>query len=466
MTVFRLDRRSKAVKIPLSWRQVALIALLGVLTPLFAACGGAPASQGTTPPTAVINAPTLPPVAATVNPISPVPTATSDNPAPTPVPPPPTAAPVELTFPLRLPQPEHGVVAHLYYTDRERVLTLTEIAGYTWVRQQIQWKDIEGPEPGDYKWGELDNIVDDVAARNLNLLISIVKAPSFYNPTNGLPRDPVTMGNFVEAMVRRYGTKIKAIEIWNEQNLAVENGGRVTVEDAGHYVEILVECYKRIKAVEPRIFVLSGAPSSSGVDEPSLAVSDERYYRAMYEYKGGLIKDYFDAQAVHPGGAANPPDTLWPEKPSYIQGCKPAPDRCWNDHPTHYFRHVENVRKFMVEEGVGDHQIWITEFGWATPNSTPGYEFGNYVSLEQQRDYIITAMKRIDELYRAPDGKPWVGVAFLWNMNFAVLWGAQGNPDHEQASFGILNPDWSPRPSFLAIQGYLAERKRRMESGR
>jgi hypothetical protein len=211
---------------------------------------------------------------------------------------------VDLTFPLTLPQTQHGVVAHLYYTDRERVLTLTEIAGYTWVRQQIQWKDIEGPEPGDYKWGELDDIVDDVAARNLNLLISIVKAPSFYNPTNGLPRDPVTMGNFVEAMVRRYGTKIKAIEIWNEQNLAVENGGRVTVEDAGHYVEILVECYKRIKAVEPRIFVLAGAPSSSGVDEPSLAVSDERYYRAMYEYKGGLIKDYFDAQAVHPGGAA------------------------------------------------------------------------------------------------------------------------------------------------------------------
>ena len=67
MAVFRLDRRSKAVKIPLSWRQVALITLLGVLTPLFAACGGAPASQGTTPPTAVINAPTTPPGAATVD---------------------------------------------------------------------------------------------------------------------------------------------------------------------------------------------------------------------------------------------------------------------------------------------------------------------------------------------------------------------------------------------------------------
>jgi hypothetical protein len=86
MAVFRLDRRSKAVKIPLSWRQVALIALLGVLTPLFAACGGAPASQGTTPPTAVINAPTTPPGAATVNPIPPSPTVTSDNPTPDPMP--------------------------------------------------------------------------------------------------------------------------------------------------------------------------------------------------------------------------------------------------------------------------------------------------------------------------------------------------------------------------------------------
>jgi hypothetical protein len=83
------------------------------------------------------------------------------------------------------------------------------------------------------------------------------------------------------------------------------------------------------------------------------------------------------------------------------------------------------------------------------------------VSLEQQRDYIIAAMKRIDEVYRMPDGKPWVGVTFLWNMNFAVLWGAQGKPNHEQASFGILNPDWSPRPSFLAIQSYLAARKQR-----
>ena len=64
---------------------------------------------------------------------------------------------------------------------------------------------------------------------------------------------------------------------------------------------------------------------------------------------------------------------------------------------------------------------------------------------------------------RYDDGSPWVGAMFLWNLNFAVLWGGQGNPDHEQASFGILNPDWSPRPSFNAVQGLIAQLKQKQE---
>jgi hypothetical protein len=442
----------------LNIRGALLLLLAGLLLSLLAACGGAPAAPAPTEaplPTASIPRPTEAPAATAAPAPTEAPGATA-APVATEAP----TAPEAVEFPIRLPDVNFGVVSHLYYTDRERVLTLSEIAGFTWVRQQIQWKDIEGPEPKDYKWGELDNIVDDVASRpDTKILISIVKSPSFYNPTNGLPQNPADMGDFVEALVQRYGTKISAIEIWNEQNLAVENGGRVTEEDAGRYVEILAESYRRIKALEPSMIVLAGAPSSSGVNDPGIAVSDENYYRAMYSYKGGMIKDFFDAQAVHPGGAANPPDTMWPDNPSYIDGCQPAPDRCWNDHPTHYFRHIENVRRFMVDNGVGDHQIWVTEFGWATRNNTPGYEFGNYVTWDQQRDYILAAMRRTNDEYRDEAGRPWVGVMFLWNMNFAVLWGAQGNGDHEQASFGILNPDWSPRPSFLGIQAYLAELK-------
>jgi len=51
----------------------------------------------------------------------------------------------------RIDEVEFGVVEHLFYTDRERVLTLTEIAGFDWIRQQIHWKDIEA-SPGVYYW--------------------------------------------------------------------------------------------------------------------------------------------------------------------------------------------------------------------------------------------------------------------------------------------------------------------------
>lgn len=449
-------KEKRIVKISRAYvRTIVLALLLGLLLPILAACGGSSETPASTLPTtdtapAVDARPTNP---AATNAPPPTPAAAATAPA-APATPPPAAGPADLTGPLKTPYLEFGVVEHLYYTDRGRVLDLTNIAGFDWVRQQVVWKDVEGPTPGNYAWGDLDNIVNEVAAHKLKLLISVVQAPSFHTADgkNGLPKDPKSLGDFVEAMVKRYGDKIQAYEIWNEQNLAHENGGRVTIEDAGRYVEILAESYKRIKVINPAAFVLAGPPSSSGVNDPSLAVSDENYYRAMYSYKNGMIKQFFDAQAVHPGGAANPPDTLWPDNPSKAQG--------WNDHQTHYFRHIENVRRFMIEEGVGDHQIWITEFGWATKNITPGYEFGNQVSFDQQRDYIIGAMKRTYEEYRDEKGDPWVGVTFLWNMNYAVIKGAQNEPLHEQASFGILDPDWSPRPSFIAIQGFLDKVKK------
>jgi hypothetical protein len=364
-----------------------------------------------------------------------------------------------ITGPLSTPYLEYGVINHLYYTDRGRVLILTNNAGFDWVRQQIHWKDMEGPEPGNYAWGDFDAIVEDVANHNLKLLVSVVKSPDFYNETNGLPRDPKPLGDFLEALMKRYGNKIGAVEVWNEQNLARENGGRVTLEDAGHYVEVLAEAYRRIKAISPGTYVLAAPPSSTGFNREDVAVPDEDFYRAMYSYKNGMIKDYFDAQAVHPGGAANPPQYLYPDEPYTVPNCPPELGSCWTNDATHYFRHIENVRRFMVEEGVGDHQIWVTEFGWATANNTPGYEFGDFVTPEQQAQYTVDAMKWAHEKYRNPDGSSWVGVMFLWNMNFAVIWAGQGNPNHEEASFGLLNPDWSPRPVFDAVQGYLARVK-------
>jgi polysaccharide biosynthesis protein PslG len=436
----------------------ALAPLALMLAMLIAACGGAatPPEQGAgaqTQPTTAAEQPTAAPAQ---------PTTAAEQ--PTAAPAQPTTAAEQPTTPPNQPNQgernpdylEFGVVAHLYYTDRERVMQLTQNAGFDWVRQQIYWRDIEDPVNGILAWDEVDRIVEATNAYGRKLLVNVVRSPTAYNASNGLPDDPATFANFMGLLAERYKGRIHAYEVWNEPNLAHETGGTIRPEDVGRYVEMLKLAYTTIKAIDPDAIVLAAASSSSAVTNPSIALADEEFYRLMYTYNDGEVRNYFDVQAVHPGGAANPPDTLWPDSPSFIEGCLPAPDRCWNDDETHYFRHIENVRRWMEQYGMGDKEVWITEYGWATENNTPGFEFGNFVSREQQAEYITGAIRRTFEEY------PYVGNMFLWNMNFAVTKAENGlDPNHEQASFGLLNPDWSPRPSYLAVQSLIAELKQR-----
>jgi hypothetical protein len=284
-----------------------------------------------------------------------------------------------------------------------------------------------------------------VNARGLKLMISVVRSPSFYGRggRDGLPEDPNALGNFLAALARRYQGRVHAIQIWNEQNLAYENGGYVSTEDAGRYVEILKVAYTRIKEVDPAIFVITGAPASTAVDSPGVAISDIRYYHAMFEYQGGVIRNYMDALGVHPGGSANPPESYPGDVPSTAQG--------WTEHPTFYFRRIEDIRALMLEYGMDQTSVWITEFGWATPNTTPGFEFGHQVSLDLQAQYIERAMRLTSEKY------PWVEAMFLWNLNFATLKARDGDPLHEQASFAILDAGNNPRPAFWAAQTFIQE---------
>src|SRR5690606_1759266 len=93
-----------------------------------------------------------------------------------------------------LPQPFiYGYNALLYgqgteWQDRNRVLTLSKNSGVNWLRQQVRWQDLHDRSGAIY-WGELDDIVNDAHAAGVNLLLSVVRAPSWATPNgnNGLP---------------------------------------------------------------------------------------------------------------------------------------------------------------------------------------------------------------------------------------------------------------------------------------
>jgi hypothetical protein len=140
---------------------------------------------------------------------TPTPTATA-TPTPT-LTPSPTSTPT----PVRAGPLQFGVAAHLFYTARRLPLQRAGEAGFTWIRQQIHWKDQEGP-PGHYAWGELPAVIDAVNAAGFRLLITIVRAPAFYSRgTYGMPDKPENIWETLsKRWFRRFPGDIHAIEIW------------------------------------------------------------------------------------------------------------------------------------------------------------------------------------------------------------------------------------------------------------
>ena len=344
----------------------------------------------------------------------------------------------------RVPSPSYGLAAHLLGDDdtRQAALDRVQELGFDWVKVQIRWLDYEGRGKGVYTWDWLDPIVTGVNDRELKLLISVVAAPEWARPpgddlgVHGTPEDPRDLGHFVAAMTGRYRGQIGAIEVWNEQNLGRETGYRLDVE---HYVAMLQSGYQSVKAVDPQVIIVSGGLTPTGTDDGYVAIDDRRYLNQMLAAGAG---DYADAIGAHPSGYNLPPDADWRQPPPEQCGAFQFP--CTNPHPSWSFKAtLEDTHRILVNHGV-DKQVWATEFGWASCGvPQPGYEYCQDNTAWEHREYLRRALELVGEW-----GWDWVGVMFVWNLNYA-----QAAPGTEMAAFSILDGDGNPTDAFEGLKG-------------
>ncbi|MGI8586901.1 MAG: cellulase family glycosylhydrolase [Chloroflexia bacterium] len=324
-----------------------------------------------------------------------------------------------------------GIVVDMYYKDHKSVLDAAQGAGFTWIKQQVQWKDIEGA-PGSDAWAELDSIVTDTSARGLHIMLSIVKAPDWATGgAGGFPTDPAYLGNFMRALAGHYKGRVAAYEIWNEQNLFSESLDL----DPSHYAVLLKAGYLGVKAADPGAIVVSGALTPTGIYDKNRAMEDTWYLDQLYRWNNGEIRQYYDVLGSHPYGYNNPPETMWPDMPSGASG--------FVNHGQFYYRRVEQQREVMLKYGDDAKQVWLTEYGWCSDARPGGYDECAQTTQAQQADYTLRAIAQARSLY------PWVGVMFLWNLNFSTF----QDPASAESLFSILNPDWTPRPVYTAIKG-------------
>ena len=281
--------------------------------------------------------------------------------------------------------------------------------GFGWVKQQVQWRDVELSK-GNYYWDELDQVVQAANVRDLRVLFSILRSPSWAaNSVDSPPRDFNDFGDFVAAMAARYGNRGMAYEIWNEQNLKREwvdypIGAPGWPAGACKYKELLQIAYTRIKAADPYAMVITGGLTPTGYNNPDVAVDDRTYLRQMYNCG---IAGWFDALGGHhPSGYNNPPDVdpYWAPPPPGFKG-----DRSFFFKAT-----VEDYHQIMLDKGDWSHRIWLTEFGWAVGAALPGYEYAADNTEEERAAWVVTA-------YQMAKNWGYVGVATLWNLNFRII---------------------------------------------
>ena len=284
---------------------------------------------------------------------------------------------------------------------RQNALEIAAKSGVSWTREEFSWERVE-PVQGQYNWEPFDAAVRDSRALGINILglltYSATWARKTPNEYTSPPRDVNDYANYVFAVVSRYKNDVTHWEIWNEPDC---NGfwppnGR----NAAEYFELLKAGHAAAKRADPACVVMNGG-LLAGVCHPDI-----------WDFPEDIGKlgaaAFLDAFGWHPYG-----DPHSPEAARYTQRANTL---------------LDILKKYGVTQ-----RLWLTEQAWSTGN-----EQTKSVGEELQACYLVRG--HVLALANPAVEK------FIW---FLFRDGGGRDHDYEQ-SYGILNPDCTPKPAYPA----------------
>ena len=326
-----------------------------------------------------------------------------------------------------------------------RDLQLAKDGGFHWVKQRFEWRNIEGKAKGQFEWNEPDRILDAISQVGLNVVARVDNQPQWASssitwPGSGPPDNPSDWTDYLTALATRYKGRIQAYEIWNEPNLDREWGN--AQPDPKAYASMLKASYAAIKAADPQALVLSGGMSPT-TENDQHAMPDLQFIQQMYAAGAG---DSFDVLGVHaagykaepcadPGVVAQSPD---------LTNSDPSPTDLRR---IYAFRHVEDVRQAMLQQGGGGaKQMAITEMGYTT-DVRPGSAYAWFaVDRDQQARNLVAAFECARQNWQ-----PWMGF-----MTVIYIPDPAWTQQDEQYWWSITNPDGTPRPAYTALKSFFS----------
>ncbi len=280
------------------------------------------------------------------------------------------------------------------------------------VRVELPWSELEPREASQIEPRALafaDRLIADAAARGIRVIMFVDSTPCWDSSapvalldkcTPGSrdeanawpPRNPSPYAAVVAYLVQRYGTRLAAIEIWNEPDQANQLYF-AGPNKARRYATLLRAAYPAIKRINPKVPVLAG----------SLVGSNGVFLQALY---AAGIKGYYDGLAVH-----------------------------------FYTLTLASLRSFReVQIANGDTKpLWLDEFGWSS--CWPQYR------AQQEQGCVTPKVQatNITNIFRSLAHVPYLAAETLYQLHGS-----------NTEDFGVLNERNRRKPSFSALAQALA----------
>ncbi|MBL8161722.1 MAG: hypothetical protein JNJ61_07010 [Anaerolineae bacterium] len=302
----------------------------------------------------------------------------------------------------QMPVPVGGHVT--YFSDP--TIALMQGAGMTWVKWQI---------PFLLNDTNLINVARDRInwshAAGFNVLLSITGEVSELRDLNEdyYPR-------YAEFLGQIAALGPDAIEVWNEMNIDREwPSGRIS---ARAYVEMLRQAHAAIKAADPQVLVITGAPAPTGFFGgcSGAGCDDGDYY---FNMANAGAAQYADCIGVHYNEGILPPQQT---------GGDPR-----DAYPTRYFKLMAN-RAAVPFRGSGL-PLCFTELGYLSPEGygpLPGnFAWATSTSVEEQATWLRDVVTLAAEYETAP-----IAMIIIFNVDFDRY-----DDEDPQAGYAIIRPD-------------------------
>ena len=271
-------------------------------------------------------------------------------------------------------------------------------AGVHWVRLFTEWQVIQ-PKQGQWNWQVPDGIVANARANHLHVTGMWAYFAPWASADGGTRKGPIKdmqfWRDYVSETVKRYQKDIKYWEVWNEFNGSFYEG-RQGADKVKDYADLVVAAYDTVKKIDPSIKI--------GL---SVANFDLAFLDAAI--KAGAA-DHFDYICVHP----------YENLGAVAEGGEVG-----------FLSLAGNLRDMLAANNQRkDIPLWITEIGDRAPvKADPGRDTQQADML--MKAYLLSIVQGFDRIF----------------------WFEVRGPDYGGGmDFGIIRPDWTPRPSYDAFK--------------